>query len=59
MLKCDFCGAETDFVVRVAIDKDYDRLTVRHEKRYACLKCSEKKERERQERTKTCAEQKK
>ncbi|MBI2411736.1 MAG: hypothetical protein HYV24_00805 [Deltaproteobacteria bacterium] len=52
MLKCDFCGAETDFVVRVVIDKDYDRLTVRHEKRYACRACSEKKEKERQERTK-------
>jgi len=59
MLKCDFCGVETDFVVRVAIDKDYDRLTVRHEKRYACIVCSEKKERERQERTKDSAEQKK
>jgi len=52
MLKCDFCGAETDFVIRVAVDKDYDRLTVRHEKRYACRPCSEKKEKERQERLK-------
>jgi len=52
MLKCDFCGAETDFVIRVAIDKDYDRLTVTHEKRYACRTCSEKKEKERQERLK-------
>jgi len=50
MLKCDFCGAETDFVIRVAIDKDYDRLTVRHVKRYACKSCSEKKEKERQDR---------
>lgn len=47
MLKCDFCGCETDFVVRVALDKDYDRLSVKHLKRYACLPCSEKKEKER------------
>lgn len=56
MLKCDFCGVETDFVVRVVIDKDYDRLTVRHEKRYACRACSEKKEKERQERTKAAVQ---
>jgi len=24
MLKCDFCGAETERVVRVALDSDYD-----------------------------------
>lgn len=53
MLKCDFCGTETDFVIRVAVDKDYDRLTVRHEKRYACRECSEKKERERKGKSKT------
>ena len=52
MLRCDFCGAETEKAARVAIDKDYDRLTVRHEKRYACAKCSEKKERERLDRLK-------
>ncbi len=52
MLRCDFCGLETDYVLRVAIDKDYDRLTVRHEKRYACRPCSEKKDRERRERIK-------
>lgn len=52
MLKCDFCGKESDNVTRVAIDKDYDRLTVRHEKRYACPECSEKKEKERQARLK-------
>ncbi len=50
MLRCDFCGKETETVVRVAIDKDYDRLTVRHEKRYACRECSEKKEKERKSR---------
>lgn len=47
MLRCDFCGADADFVIRVALDKDYDRLTVRHVKRYACKSCSEKKEKER------------
>ena len=52
MLRCDFCGVESEVVKRTAIDKDYDRLTVRHEKRYACPECSAKKERERIERTK-------
>lgn len=46
-MKCDFCGVESDTVKRVAVDRDYDRLTVRHEKRYACPACSEKKEKER------------
>ncbi|MBI5237375.1 MAG: hypothetical protein HY887_03025 [Deltaproteobacteria bacterium] len=50
MLKCDFCGVQTGEVIRIAIDKDYDRLTVRHEVRYACPECSAKKERERKER---------
>lgn len=49
-LKCDFCGAETESVVRVALDRDYDRLSVKHQKRYACLSCSEKKEKERKKR---------
>ncbi|MBI1912792.1 MAG: hypothetical protein HYS21_12425 [Deltaproteobacteria bacterium] len=53
MLRCDFCGKETEKVVRVALDKDYDRLTVRHEKRYACAACSDKKEQERTGRHKT------
>ena len=47
MIKCDFCGAETDVVSRVALDRDYDRLTVKHVKRYACKACAEKKEKER------------
>lgn len=47
MLRCDFCGKESEVVVRVALDRNYDRLTVKHEKRYACAKCSEKKEKER------------
>lgn len=47
MLKCDFCGTDTDYVLRVAIDRDYDRLSVKHEKRYACRACSIRKEKER------------
>ena len=47
MLKCDFCKKDTDMVVRVALDKDYDRLTVKHKKLYACPECSKKKEEER------------
>ena len=47
MIKCDFCGSETDIVSRVALDRDYDRLTVKHVKRYACKACAEKKEKER------------
>lgn len=58
MLRCDFCGTETDYVIRIALDRDYDRLTVRHEKRYACKACSEKKEKERQARLHAAAETK-
>lgn len=46
-MRCDFCGKETDYVRRVALDKDYDRLTVRHKVKYACEECSIKKEEER------------
>lgn len=52
MLKCDFCGKESATVTRVALDREYDRLTVKHEKRYACAECSEKKEKERKARLK-------
>lgn len=52
MLNCDFCGKETPVVSRVALDKEYDRLTMKHEKRFACPACSEKKEKERQARLK-------
>jgi len=52
MLKCDFCGRQSDSVRRVAVDRDYDRLSVKHETRYACPACSEKKEKERAERDK-------
>jgi hypothetical protein len=47
MLRCDFCGRETETLRRVVLDKGYDRLTLRHEKRYACEACSAKKEDER------------
>lgn len=52
MLKCDFCGRETPTVARVALDKEYDRLTVKHEKRFACPECSEKKEKQRKAKAK-------
>jgi hypothetical protein len=50
MLKCDFCGVESDSVKRVAVAADYDRLSVKHETRYACTECSLKKDSERKER---------
>ncbi|NOS36258.1 MAG: hypothetical protein GQ522_06460 [Deltaproteobacteria bacterium] len=53
MLRCDFCGKEFDTIQRVALDEGYDRLTVRHDKKYACPECSTKKEKERQERDKS------
>ena len=46
-LVCDFCGAETPRVRRVALDEGYDRLGQRHAVRYACRRCSEKKDAER------------
>ena len=49
MLKCSFCGKETDTVVRVALAKDYDRLTVKHDVKYACPECSKKKEEEKKQ----------
>jgi hypothetical protein len=52
MLKCDFCGVESDEVKRVVLDLDYDRLSVKHEKMYACPPCSEKKDEERLEKAK-------
>ena len=33
---------------RIALDEGYDRLSRRHEVRYACPDCSERKESERQ-----------
>ncbi len=43
-LKCDFCGAETPRVRRVALDAGYDRLGQRHVVRYACDTCSREKD---------------
>ena len=57
MLKCDFCGRESASVARVALDRAYARLTVKHEKRFACPECSEKKEKERKARLKTAKAQ--
>ena len=46
-LRCDFCGELVPSVRRVALDREYERLRTPHVERYACLACSEKKERER------------
>ena len=46
-LRCDFCGAESVRVRRVALDQGYDRLGQRHAVRYACDECSRRKEQER------------
>ncbi len=43
---------ESGEVKRVALDLDYDRLSVKHEKMYACPACSEKKDEERLEKAK-------
>jgi len=43
-LRCDFCGAESERVRRVALDEGYDRLGQRHAVRYACDECSRRKE---------------
>lgn len=43
-LRCDFCGAESERVRRVALDQGYDRLGQRHVVRYACDDCSKRKE---------------
>ncbi len=47
MLKCDFCGVESESVQRVALDADYDRLTEKHVQKFACAECSAKKDAER------------
>jgi hypothetical protein len=46
-LRCDFCGRQVARVRRVALDGDYERLRTRHQVRYACPDCSERKELER------------
>lgn len=45
--RCDFCGEEVERVRRVALDRYYDRLGRRHAVRYACERCSQRKEDER------------
>jgi len=47
VLRCDFCGAESERVRRVALDQGYDRLSQRHVVRYACEPCSRRKEQSR------------
>ena len=44
---CDFCGRSVPRVLRVALDRDYDRLAKAHAVRYACPDCSVKKDEER------------
>ena len=47
--RCDFCGEPSTTVRRVALDRDYERLRTPHRERYACIRCSEDKERRRLE----------
>ena len=47
---CDFCGEEVPSVRRVALDRGYERLRTPHRVRYACPRCSARKERERRAR---------
>ena len=49
VIKCDFCGVESEAVRRVAVAADYDRLSVKHDTQYACPECSAKKDSERRE----------
>ena len=42
---CDFCGFEVSIVRRVVLDGDYDRMM--NKALYACVDCSEQKEKER------------
>lgn len=44
---CDFCEKVVPRVLRVALDRGYERLQTRHQVRYACAECSEAKERDR------------
>jgi len=45
--RCDFCGAASPTVRRIALDQGYDRLLLPHRELYACPPCSEAKERQR------------
>lgn len=49
MLHCDFCGREVDVVRRIAIDRGYDRLSIKHQIKYACEECSASKEKDRKD----------
>jgi hypothetical protein len=44
---CDFCGRAAPRVQRVALDRDYDRLSSHHRARYACEPCSRTKDEQR------------
>jgi uncharacterized protein with PIN domain len=46
-MRCDFCGEEVAAVRRVALDANYERLQTPHQERYACERCSERKDRQR------------
>ena len=46
-LRCDFCGRQVLRVRRIALDSGYDRLSQQHVVRYACERCSSRKEAER------------
>ena len=46
-MRCDFCGALVPQVRRVALDRGYDRLQTPHPVQYACPDCSERKQQER------------
>jgi hypothetical protein len=46
MLKCSFCGQETENVFRVALAGAYDRLSVAHAVKWACLECHLRRNRE-------------
>jgi len=46
MLKCNFCGKETERVFRVALAPGYDRLSVSHPVKWACMDCHLKRNRE-------------
>jgi hypothetical protein len=46
-VRCDFCSEIVPSVRRVALDRGYERLRTPHREQFACLSCSEKKEKER------------
>jgi hypothetical protein len=47
LLRCDFCGRESERVRRVALDEGYERLQTPHRERFACPECSAAKDKER------------